>query len=91
MWVMFGFHWPELVVFLLVALMIFGPKRLPEVGSALGRTLRDFRHGLKEVTEETGIGDIREQVREVHDTVRTIPREVEASMQAASAAATPEV
>jgi len=33
-----GIHWTELVVVAFVALLIFGPKRLPEIGGAVGRT-----------------------------------------------------
>ena len=49
---MFGAHWPELVVFLVVALVIFGPKRLPEIGGALGKGIREFRKGTSEAGEE---------------------------------------
>lgn len=41
----------ELVVILLVALVVFGPKRLPELGSSLGKGIREFR------TSVTGKGD----------------------------------
>jgi sec-independent protein translocase protein TatA len=44
---MFGIGVPELLVILVVALIIFGPGRLPEVGSALGRGIRDFRRSLE--------------------------------------------
>lgn len=41
---MYGFgHLWELVVVLLIALIFFGPKRLPELGSSLGKTIREFR------------------------------------------------
>ena len=41
---MYGFgHLWELVVVLLIALIFFGPKRLPELGSSLGKSLREFR------------------------------------------------
>jgi sec-independent protein translocase protein TatA len=35
---------PELIILLVLALIIFGPGKLPEVGQALGRTVREFRH-----------------------------------------------
>ena len=40
---MFGLGVPELIVILVVALIIFGPGRLPEIGGALGRGIRDFK------------------------------------------------
>ena len=44
---MFGLGFPELVVILVVALLVFGPGRLPEVGTALGRAIRDFRKAFE--------------------------------------------
>jgi len=46
-----GIHWTELIVVAFVALLIFGPKRLPEMGSAVGRTYREFRKSLGEISE----------------------------------------
>lgn len=39
----------ELVIVLVLALLILGPGKLPEVGSALGRTIRDFRHASSDI------------------------------------------
>ncbi len=44
---MFGLGWPEVGVIALAAILIFGPKKIPEVGSALGKTLRGFKEELK--------------------------------------------
>ena len=44
---MFGIGATELIVILVVALLIFGPGRLPEIGGALGRGIRDFRKGVE--------------------------------------------
>lgn len=49
---MFGGHLPELVILLVVALVIFGPKRLPEIGGATGKAIREFRKGTTEVPED---------------------------------------
>ena len=44
----------ELVVILLIALLIFGPSRLAEVGSSLGKAVRDFRKAMqKEVHRDS--------------------------------------
>ena len=42
----------HLLLILVVALVVLGPKRLPEVGRSLGRGLRDFRSGLQGVQDE---------------------------------------
>jgi sec-independent protein translocase protein TatA len=39
---------PELLLILGIALLIFGPRKLPELGSALGRTIKEFKKGMKE-------------------------------------------
>lgn len=44
---MFGLGVPELVIILVVALIIFGPGRLPEIGGAIGRGIRDFRKAFE--------------------------------------------
>lgn len=53
----FGMGVPELLVILAVVLLIFGPKNLPKLGSALGRTVKNLREGMgtadKRVEEET--------------------------------------
>jgi sec-independent protein translocase protein TatA len=48
---MMGFHWPELIMIAGIALLIFGPKRLPEVGSAVGKTYKEFKKSLSELSE----------------------------------------
>ncbi|NER82017.1 MAG: twin-arginine translocase TatA/TatE family subunit [Leptolyngbya sp. SIO1D8] len=43
---MFNIGWTEVIIVLGVALVIFGPKKIPELGSALGRTLRGFKEEM---------------------------------------------
>ncbi len=45
-----GLHLPELIIVLAVALLIFGPKKLPEMGSAIGKSIKEFRKGMSELT-----------------------------------------
>ena len=42
-----GLGVPELVVILVVALIIFGPKNLPKLGSAVGKTIKNVREGME--------------------------------------------
>ena len=48
---MFGIGTHELLIILLVVLVIFGAKRLPEIGSGLGRAIRNFRQASSEPDE----------------------------------------
>ena len=49
---MFDVGIPELVLILVVALVVFGPGKLPEVGSALGKSIREFRRATQALTDE---------------------------------------
>jgi sec-independent protein translocase protein TatA len=40
---MFGFGMPELIVILVIVLVVFGAGRLPEIGGALGKSIRNFK------------------------------------------------
>ena len=43
---MFGFGIPELLLILAVLLLVFGPGKLPQLGSSIGQTLRSFKKGI---------------------------------------------
>lgn len=46
-------HWYDLAVLVVLGLLVFGPKRLPEMGSALGRTIREFQKSMREAPHPT--------------------------------------
>ena len=43
---------PEILIILLVALLLFGPRKLPELGRSLGQSIREFQRGAKNIREE---------------------------------------
>jgi len=45
---MFGLGVPELMVILVIALVVFGPSKLPSLGKSLGEAIRGFKKGLEE-------------------------------------------
>ena len=48
----FGIGLPEMAVIAAIALLVFGPKRLPELGRSLGRTLKGFQSASREFEQE---------------------------------------
>jgi sec-independent protein translocase protein TatA len=44
----FGIGMPELLVILLICLLVFGAAKLPEIGRALGKTIKEFKNSLRE-------------------------------------------
>jgi sec-independent protein translocase protein TatA len=58
---MFGLGTPELIVILAIAFLVFGGKKLPELGAGLGRGISSFKKGLKDV-EESGKAAIEENI-----------------------------
>ncbi|EYE87285.1 hypothetical protein Q428_14120 [Fervidicella metallireducens AeB] len=40
---------PELIIILVIALVIFGPKKLPEIGKAMGSSIKEFKKATKDI------------------------------------------
>jgi sec-independent protein translocase protein TatA len=49
---MFGLGLPELGIIAVVAILIFGPKKIPELGASLGKTLRGFKEELQNSSDD---------------------------------------
>lgn len=71
---MFGIGMPEMLVILAVALIVIGPKKLPDLAKSLGRALGEFKRATSDLKEsiqrDTGLDDVRDSLNEVNTDVR---------------------
>lgn len=60
---MFNIGFSELILILLVAFVIVGPRDLPKIAAALGRGVRTIKQFMREFQDETGIGDVVDEFK----------------------------
>jgi len=77
-----GFHPIELILVLVVALLVFGPKKLPEMGASIGKSIKEFKKGMSELTSPSHDDDIKSQSSA---TLESIEREIAEKRAAAEA------
>lgn len=65
---MFGLGVPELMVILVIALVVFGPSKLPQIGSGLGKAIRDFKKGVTGGEEDEADKEVKK------DSPKDLPR-----------------
>ena len=56
---MFGLGMQELLIILAIALVVFGPSKLPQIGSGLGKAIRDFKKGVSSDDSEDSVKELR--------------------------------
>ncbi|GCE13988.1 Sec-independent protein translocase subunit TatA/TatB [Tengunoibacter tsumagoiensis] len=71
-----GFH-PELIVVLVVALLIFGPKKLPEMGAAIGKSVQQFKKGMEDMQNSAQKDEEEKESARLRE-LETLEREIAA-------------
>jgi sec-independent protein translocase protein TatA len=59
---MFGIGLQELVIILVIALVIFGPTKLPQIGSGLGKAIRDFKKGVSDDDSDDATKETQKEI-----------------------------
>ena len=76
----------ELLVIFIIALLVFGPKKLPELGKSLGKGLREFKRATNELkaTWDDNLKDAEKEISSTAKDFRDIQKDVNATMNEAS-------
>jgi sec-independent protein translocase protein TatA len=73
---------PELILIFVVALLLFGPRQMPQIGKSLGRALAEFKRASNEfkrtIEDEVAADDVREIKRDLGQTLAAPPPEAPA-------------
>jgi sec-independent protein translocase protein TatA len=79
--IMFGFGMPQILIILAIALIIFGPQKLPELARTLGKALADFKRATNDfkasIEEETRAQEEHEAAQKAAESVKVVPPETE--------------
>lgn len=74
---MFGLGGSEVIVIFVLALLVFGPRKLPEIGRTIGRTLAEFRKATQDfkvsLEREVDLDSVKSAKREIEQTVTFDP------------------
>ena len=74
---MFGIGMPELLLIMAIALIVIGPKKLPDLAKSLGRAMREFKRATSDLKESMSLDS---DLNEVKDTFDDIKGEIKGSL-----------
>lgn len=82
----FGIGLPEMALIMVIALLVFGPKKLPEIGRSLGKAIRSFQDASKEFESE-----FKREAERLEQAVNSETEPMEARLEEQAASETPQL
>jgi TatA/E family protein of Tat protein translocase len=73
---MFGIGMPEMILILAIALIVIGPKKLPDLAKSLGRAMREFKRATSEFKESIEIDDELKELKDVKKSFDDLSDEI---------------
>ncbi len=82
---MFGNIGPmELFVIFVIALLVFGPKKLPEIGRSLGKAIREFKKTSEEIRgrieDEIAASEVKDVARDLHSEIKSAGEDIQKTL-----------
>ena len=59
----------EIIIVLILALLVFGPNRLPQMGKSLGRGVREFKKAADSAKSELGLSEVTDGINDIKSTI----------------------
>jgi len=71
---MFGIGMPEMIVILVIALIVIGPKKLPDLAKSMGRAMREFKRATSEFKDsldvENDLSDVKDSIDDINKNIK---------------------
>jgi TatA/E family protein of Tat protein translocase len=67
---------PEMMLIMAIALLVFGPKKLPEVGRSIGKAMREFKKSTEEIKDRFEEQIRADEFKSIQDDIRDIKKDI---------------